>query len=72
MKGVLIEQKIASILEACNDRACGGHFSGRLTRKKVMQSKYFWPTMFFNPHDHVKRCDACQCYARNNIHMELP
>jgi hypothetical protein len=37
-----------------------------------MQSKYFWPIMFSNPHDHVKRYNACQCYAHNNIYMELP
>ena len=43
-----------SILEACHDNACGGHFSGRLTAQKALQTGYFWPTMFANAKDHIK------------------
>jgi hypothetical protein len=64
--------KVPSILEACYDSACGGQFSGRLTAHKALRAGYFWPTMFADAEDHTKRCDACQRYARNGLHLELP
>jgi hypothetical protein len=64
--------EVPSILEACHDSACGGHFSGRLTAQKALRAGYFWPTMFADAEDHTKRCDACQRYARNDLHLELP
>jgi hypothetical protein len=34
--------------------------------------KYFWPPLFSNTHDRVNCCNACQCYARNNLRVKLP
>jgi hypothetical protein len=59
-------------LEACHDRAFGGHFSGRLTRQKILWAGYFWPTLFADVKDHAKKCDACQRYAWNDLYMNLP
>ena len=59
--------RFLSILEACHDSACGGHFSGQLTGQKILRAGYFWPTLFKDSHDYVKRCDACQRYARNDL-----
>jgi hypothetical protein len=28
--------------------------------------------MFIDAKSHSKRCDACQCYARNDLHLDLP
>ena len=64
--------EVPSILEACHDSACGGHFSGRLTAQKVLRAGYFWPTLFADAEAHTKNCDACQRYARNDLHMDLP
>jgi len=65
-------QKVLSILEACHDSVCGGHFFGRLTTQKALCCGYFWPTMFTDAHTHAQCCDACQRYARNDLHMDLP
>ena len=40
--------------------------------KKILQAGYFWPTLFKVAHDYVKKCDACQRYARNDLRMEMP
>jgi hypothetical protein len=64
--------EVSTILEACHDSACGGHFSGRLTGQKILRASYFWPTLFADAEDHAKKCDACQRYARNDLHMNLP
>jgi hypothetical protein len=65
-------QEVPSILEAYRDSVCGGHFSRRLTAQKALRSGYFWPTIFADAHKHAQCCDACQRYARNDLHMDLP
>jgi RNase H-like domain found in reverse transcriptase/Integrase core domain/Integrase zinc binding domain len=66
------EPEATKILEACHDGTCGGHFSGRLSALKILRAGYFWPTMFADAHRYATRCDACQRYARNDLHMALP
>ena len=66
------ETDVQSILLACHDSACGGHISGQLTGQKILRAGYFWPTIFKDAHDYVKKCDACQRYARNDLRMEMP
>jgi hypothetical protein len=64
--------EIPTILSACHDSACGGHFSGTLTAQKVLRAGYYWPTLFQDAHEYTKRCDACQRYARNDLRLNLP
>ena len=61
-----------SILAACHDSACGGHFVGVFSGQKILRVGYFWPNLFKNAKEYVKKCDACQRYARNDIRMEMP
>ena len=44
LRRCLSEIETPSILAACHDSACGGHFSGLLTAQKVLGVGYFWPT----------------------------
>ena len=64
--------EVPDILKACHDNACGGHFSGRLTRQKILRAGYYWPTLFADAEAYAKKSDACQRYARNDLHMDLP
>ena len=66
------EPEASRIVIACHDGTCGGHFSGRLTAQKILRAGYFWPTMFADAHRHATKCDACQRYARNDLHMAFP
>ena len=66
------EAEVPDILTSCHDSACGGHFSGQLTGQKILRAGYFWPTMFKDSHAYVRKCDACQRYARNDLRMEMP
>lgn len=61
------EIKISIILKACHDTACGGHFSGQLTSQKILRAEYFGPTLLKNSNNYVKRYDACQRYAINDL-----
>jgi hypothetical protein len=72
LRRCISEPEATKILEACHDGICGGHFSGRLSALKILRAGYFWPSMFADAHRHANRCDACQRYARNDLHMALP
>ena len=64
--------EVPDILEICHGSASGRHFSGQLTGQKILKARYFWPTLFKDSHDYIKKCDACQRYARNDLRMEMP
>ena len=38
------EKEIESIMAHCHALACGGHFGGNRTTRKVLQSGFYWPT----------------------------
>jgi len=48
------------ILSQCHDSLYGGHFRGQRTATKVLQSGYFWPTLFKDARDYLMKCDRCQ------------
>ena len=54
------EEEQTDILKFCHELPCGGHFAGRKTTHKVLQSGFFWPSLFDDAHLHVKSCDRCQ------------
>ena len=54
------EEEMESILSYCHTLACGGHFRGNRTALKVLQSVFYWPTLFKDSHQFVSTCDKCQ------------
>ena len=45
------KSEFQSILTFCHSSACGGYFSGRKTAAKVLQSGFYWPTLFKDAHE---------------------
>ena len=68
----VLEVEVPDIFTSCHDSACGGHFTGQLTGQKILRAGYFSLTLFKDFHAHVRKCDACQRYARNDLRMEMP
>ncbi|RVW70093.1 Transposon Ty3-I Gag-Pol polyprotein [Vitis vinifera] len=54
------EQEQSGILSHCHDNACGGHFASQKTAMKVIQSGFWWPSLFKDAHSMCKGCDRCQ------------
>ncbi|RVW12763.1 hypothetical protein CK203_108636 [Vitis vinifera] len=54
------EQEQSGILSHCHDSACGGHFASQKTAMKVIQSGFWWPSLFKDAHSLCKGCDRCQ------------
>ena len=54
------EDEMISILNHCHTLPCGGHFGSQRTAAKVLQSGFYWPTLFKDAHRFVSTCDKCQ------------
>ncbi|XP_062086047.1 uncharacterized protein LOC133792145 [Humulus lupulus] len=48
------EEEMLSILTHCHSLHCDGHFGGTRTAAKVLQSGFYWPTLFKDANDFVK------------------
>ena len=56
----VLEDEMGSILTHCHTLSCGGHFGGQRTSTKVLQSGFYWPSLFKDTHQFVSTCDKCQ------------
>ncbi|RVW18172.1 Retrovirus-related Pol polyprotein from transposon 17.6 [Vitis vinifera] len=54
------EQEQQGILSHCHESACGGHFASQKTSMKVLQSGFYWPSLFKDAHTMCRSCDRCQ------------
>nr|GEZ01476.1 reverse transcriptase domain-containing protein [Tanacetum cinerariifolium] len=52
------------ILNACHGGPTGGHYGANYTTKKVFDSGFYWPTIYKDAIELVKRCDSCQRQAK--------
>lgn len=59
-------------IATCNTLACGGHFGGSKTAAKVLQSGFFWPTLFKDAYVFVASCDRCQRTGNNSSRNQMP
>ncbi|KAI5351515.1 hypothetical protein L3X38_004406 [Prunus dulcis] len=66
------ESEQQSILTFSHALACGGHFSAKKTALKVLQSNFFWPTLFKDAFDFFSKCDRCQKMGSISRRNEMP
>nr|GFB50430.1 reverse transcriptase domain-containing protein [Tanacetum cinerariifolium] len=48
------------ILNACHSRPTGGHYGANYIAKKVFDLGLYWPSIYNDAFELVKRCDSCQ------------
>nr|GEZ19869.1 hypothetical protein [Tanacetum cinerariifolium] len=60
------------ILNACHSRLTGGHYRANYTAKKVFDSGFYWPTIYKDAFELVKRCDSCQRQGKILEKDEMP
>ncbi|XP_071729222.1 uncharacterized protein [Rutidosis leptorrhynchoides] len=65
-------QEARDILKSCHSGPTGGHFGPNHTAKKVFDSGFYWPTIFKDAHDLVKRCDSFQKSGSISKRDEMP
>ena len=49
----------------CHGGACGGHLFGLSTAQKILRAGYFWPSIFKDCVNAIKKCHPCQVFAYN-------
>ena len=54
------EEKMTNILSHCHSSLYGGHFRANQTIAKVLQFRYYWPSLFKDFQAHVVTYDRFQ------------
>ena len=53
------EQEQQVILSHCHKSTCRGHFASQKTSMKILQSGFYWPSLFKDAHTMCRSCDRC-------------
>ncbi|GJX18446.1 reverse transcriptase domain-containing protein [Tanacetum coccineum] len=73
MRRCVAGSETLEILAHCHSGPTGGHHSANVTTKKVYESGFYWPSVFKDANEYVRRCDACQrsgnISSRNEMHQ---
>ena len=72
LRRCVAEEEHSPILQMCHSSPSGGHFSGRKTAAKVLQSGFYWPSLFKDAHDYFKRCLECQSTSNISAKDMMP
>nr|GFA66232.1 reverse transcriptase domain-containing protein [Tanacetum cinerariifolium] len=60
------------ILNACHSGPTGGHYKANYPAKKVFDSGFYWPSIYKDAFELVKRCDSCQRQGKVSQKDEMP
>ena len=60
----LTHEEAKKVLNDCHSEACGGHLSRLETTQKILWVGYFWPTLFKDCVETVKKSHPCQIFSR--------
>ena len=66
------ESEQCKIVNECYASPYGGHFSGERTAHKILQSGFYWPTIFKDCAEWVKLCDRCQKIGNISSRNKMP
>ena len=59
-------------MEKCHVSLYGGHFTGDKIAHKILQSDFYWLTLFKYCFEWVKHCDVCQIIGNISRRNEMP
>ena len=68
----VLENEQGEIVHKCHASPYEGHFLGDRTTLKILQSSFYWPTLFRDCFEWVKHCDRCQRMGNINKRNEMP
>nr|GFA90419.1 DNA-directed DNA polymerase [Tanacetum cinerariifolium] len=66
----IADKEAIYILNACHSGPTEGHYGASYTAKKVFDSGFYWPSIYKDAFELVKRCDSCQRQDLANYHAE--
>ncbi|GJW19885.1 reverse transcriptase domain-containing protein [Tanacetum coccineum] len=72
MRRCVARSETLKILAHCHSGPTGGHHSANVTAKKVYESGFYWPSVFKDANEYVRRCDGCQRSGNISSSNEMP
>ncbi|GKA67133.1 reverse transcriptase domain-containing protein [Tanacetum coccineum] len=72
MRGCVAESETLEILAHCHLGPTGGYHSANVIAKKVYESEFYWPSVFKDANEYVRRYDACQRSGNISSKNEMP
>jgi len=63
LRRCLIHREAESVLNDCHSGACGGHLSRLATTQKILRAGFFWPMIFKDCIEAVKKCHPYQVFT---------
>ena len=66
------EGEMEDVLYHCHSSSYGGHYGGTRTAAKVLQSGFFWPTLFKDANIYAMKCERCQKVGNITRRHEMP
>jgi len=72
IKRCVREDEMLDILKACHDEPCSRHFADKRTVYKILSLGYYWPSLFKDAKQYVKRCDSYQRVGKPTLSNEIP
>ncbi|KAK2361118.1 hypothetical protein QL285_086309 [Trifolium repens] len=72
LRRCVTKEEATSIMWHCHNSPYGGHYNGERTAAKVLQSGFFWPTIFKDTYEYAQRCDNCQRTGGISRRNEMP
>ena len=72
IKRSVLDEEQQSVLNFCHILACRRHFSGKKTTAKVLQSGFYWSTLFKDTYEFSKTYLRCQVVGNNSKKNMMP
>ena len=66
------EEEQQGILNHCHESSCGGHFASQKTAMKVLQSGFYWPSLFKEAYQMCRVCDRCKRLGKLSRRHMMP
>nr|GEZ82687.1 reverse transcriptase domain-containing protein [Tanacetum cinerariifolium] len=60
------------ILNACHSGPTEGHYGASYIVKNIFDSGFYWPSIYKDAYELVKRCDSCQSQGKISQKDEMP
>eukprot|EP00253_Pinus_taeda_P034544 PITA_34544 len=60
------------VLQELHDGLVGGHYAGDATAHKILPADYYWPTLFKDSNNYVRKCQVCQTATGRQKKPSLP
>jgi hypothetical protein len=65
-------EEATMIIERCYSSPYGGHYGAFRTNAKIWQSGFFWPTIYDDTKEFIRRCISCQKHGNINARDAMP